>query len=46
MTRVISIFKLVHADTTYITFISIDGTTNFSDLINNYSKYYYINIYI
>ena len=44
MIRVTSIFKLVHVDTAYITPISIDGATDFSDLINNYSRYHHIDI--
>ena len=46
MVRATSIFKLVHTDTTYITLISIDNAINFNNLINNYSKYRHINIYI
>ena len=46
MVRVISIFKLVYADIAYIIFIDINGVTNFNNLINNYFRYRYINIYV
>ena len=46
MVRVISIFKLIYINTIYIIFININNVISFNDFINNYSKYYYINIYV
>ena len=44
MARVISIFELIHADTTHITPIGIDNATGFSGLTDDYSRYHHIDI--
>ena len=46
MVRVTFIFKLVYMDTIYIIFININSVIDFNNLINNYFRYHYINIYI
>ena len=44
MIRVLFVFKLVHADTAYITLNGINGATGFSSLIDDYSRYWNIDI--
>ena len=44
MTRALSIFELVHVDTVYITSNGINGATGFSNLTDDYSRYWNIDI--
>ena len=44
--KIISIFKLIYANTAHIIFININNVTNFNNFINDYSRYRYIDIYI
>ena len=46
MIKILSIFKLVHADTIYIILNNINSVMGFNSLINNYLKYWNIDINI